>query len=96
MFVFLGHVRAPGRGGKIILEFQRSLLDKNSENCRHVEKNKRFKNLEIWLRSFTGGNVSSVNYKDNKEEYSKEIKILLSGEKKRTFMKISSLKLKII
>lgn len=42
MFVFLGHVRAPGRGGKIILEFQRSPLDKNSENCTHVEKNKRF------------------------------------------------------
>lgn len=61
MFVFLGHMRAPGKGGKIILEFQRSPLDKNSENCTHVEENKRFRNLEIPPRSCTEGNVSSLN-----------------------------------
>lgn len=39
MFVLLSLVGAPGRGGKMIPEFQRSLLDGNNENCPHVEKN---------------------------------------------------------
>lgn len=82
MFVFLGHVRAPGRGGKIILEFQRSLLDKNSENCTHVEKNKRFRNLEIWPRSFTEGKVSSRNLKEKKGEYRKEVEKKVTGRQK--------------
>lgn len=32
---------APGRGEKMILEFQRSLLHRNNENCPHVEKKKK-------------------------------------------------------
>lgn len=44
MFVLLSLVGAPGRGGKMIPEFQRSLLDWNNENCPHVEKN-----LDLWL-----------------------------------------------
>lgn len=32
---------APGRGEKMILEFQRSLLHRNNENCPHVGKKKK-------------------------------------------------------
>lgn len=39
MFVLLSLMGAPGRGEKMILEFQRSLLHGNNENCPHVEKN---------------------------------------------------------
>lgn len=38
---------APGRGEKMILEFQRSLLHRNNENCPHVGKKKKKKPSDV-------------------------------------------------